>query len=169
MTATRHYHASDGTFRKVLPADQARRELAGRRAIAKLLPVPPLLDVRHVEDGCEIVYEDVFASGRCTGLLADCINTADRDLGRLPMVRALVNQVCDGLLVGTGATGTISRLDTCVPDLHVARLAPADGWTAGTPTHRSRPGCSVASGSAWPILPAGHWQPVGVSLALHGR
>jgi hypothetical protein len=98
---------------------------------AKLMPVPPLLDVRKVDDGCEIVYEDVFASGRCTGLLADCINTADRDPSHLPVVRALVNQVCDGLLAATEATGARSRLDECVPDLHLARLAPGgrlDRW-----------------------------------------
>jgi hypothetical protein len=131
VTATRHYHAPDGTFRKVLPADRARREVAGRRMVAKLLPVPRLLDVREVQDGCEIVYEDVFASGRCTSLLADCINAADRDPNRVPLVRTLVNQVCDGLLAAIEATGTLARLDACVPDLHVARLAPGgrlDSW-----------------------------------------
>lgn len=138
MTATRHYHAPDGTFRKVLPHDQARRELAGRSAVAKRLPVPRLLEVRDIEDGCEIVYEDVFASGRCAGLLADCINTADRDPGAVPVVRSLVNQVCDHLLAATEATGTMSRLDACVPDLHLARLALGgrlDRWY----THPPRP------------------------------
>jgi hypothetical protein len=122
VTATRHYHAADGTFRKVLPADRARREVAGQQAVAGLLPVPRLLDVRDVEDGCEIVYEDVFASGRSTGLLADCINAADRDPGQVPAVRALVSQVCDDLLATAEATAAMSRLDACVPDLHVARL-----------------------------------------------
>jgi len=136
VTATRHYHAPDGTFRKVLPADQARRELAGRQMVAKLIPVPRLLEVRNVEDGCEIVYEDVFASGRCTGLLADCINTADRNPGAIPVVRALVNQVCDHLLAATEATGTTTHLDECVPDLHLARLAPGgrlDRWYTHPP------------------------------------
>jgi hypothetical protein len=131
VTATRHYHAADGTFRKVLPADRARREVAGQRAVAGLLPVPRLLDVRDVGDGCEIVYEDVFASGRCAGLLADRINAADRDPGQVPAVRALVSQVCDDLLAAAGATGAMSGLDACVPDLHVARLAPGgrlDRW-----------------------------------------
>jgi len=131
VTATRHHHAPDGTFRKVLPADQARRELAGRQMVAKLMPVPRLLEVRDVEDGCEIVYEDVFASGRCTGLLADCINTADRNPDAIPVVRALVSQVCDHLLAATEATGTMARLDECVPDLHLTRLAPGgrlDRW-----------------------------------------
>jgi hypothetical protein len=131
VTATRHYHALDWTFRKVLPADQARRELAGHQAAAGLLPVPQLLEVRPVPGGSEIVYEDVFASGRCTGLLADWINTADRDPAQVPVVRALVNQVCDSLLAATAATGVISPLQACVPDLHLARLAPGgrlDRW-----------------------------------------
>lgn len=94
-------------------------------------PYPALLDVREAGNGCEIVYEDVFASGRCTGLLADRINAADRDPGQVPAVRALVNQVCDDLLATAGATATMSRLDACVPDLHAARLAPGgrlDRW-----------------------------------------
>jgi hypothetical protein len=143
VTATRHYHAPDGTFRKILPTDQARRELAGRQMVAKLMPVPRLLEVRNVEDGREIVYEDVFASGRCTGLLADCINTADRDPGAIPVVRALVNEVCDHLLAATEATGTVSRLDECVPDLHLARLAPGgrlDRWY----THPPAPAWALA-------------------------
>lgn len=136
VTSTRHYHAPDGTFRKVLPADRARREVAGRQQVAALLPVPRLLGIRKAEDGCEIFYEDVFASGRCTGLLADCINAADRDPGRIPAARALINQVCDGLLAATAATGTTSRLDTCIPDLHMARLAPGsrlDRWYTNPP------------------------------------
>jgi hypothetical protein len=131
VTATRHYHAADGTFRKVLPADRARREVAGQQAVAGLLPVPQLVDVQDVEDGCEIIYEDIFASGRAAGLLADRINAADRDPGQVPAVRALINQVCDDLLATAGATATMSRLDACVPDLHVARLAPGsrlDRW-----------------------------------------
>ena len=100
------------------------------------MPVPRLLEVRNVEDGCEIVYEDIFASGRCTGLLADCINTADRNPSAIPVVRALVNQVCDHLLAATEATGTMARLDECVPDLHLARLAPGgrlDCWYTHPP------------------------------------
>jgi hypothetical protein len=86
VTATRHCHTPDGTFRKILPPDQVRRELAD---------------------------EDVFASGRCTALLADCINAADRDHAHLPVVRALVSQVCDSLLAAAQATGTTGRLDQC--------------------------------------------------------
>jgi hypothetical protein len=136
MTATRHYHAADGTFRKVMPPDRARRELAGHQAVAGLLPVPRLLDTREAEDGCEIVYEDVFASGRSTALLADCINAADRDPAQVPAVRALINQVCDHLVAAAEATATTSTLDTCVPDLHLARLTPGgrlDRWYTDPP------------------------------------
>jgi hypothetical protein len=137
VTATRHCHTPDGTFRKVLPPDQARRELAGWQAVAELLPAPQLLDVRDSGDEREIVYEDVFASGRCTALLADCINAADRDRAHLPVVRALVSQVCDSLLAAAQATRTTGRLDQCVPDLHLTRLAPGgrlDRWyTHGRP------------------------------------
>ncbi|HVB43262.1 MAG TPA: hypothetical protein VNF47_11225 [Streptosporangiaceae bacterium] len=136
VTAARHYHAPDGTFRKVLPRDQARRELAGQRMVAELMPVPRLVGTRQAIDGCEIVYEDVFASGRCVSLLADCINTADRDHSHLPAVPALVNQVCDSLLAAAQATGATRTLDECVPDLHAARLAPRgrlDRWYTHTP------------------------------------
>ena len=110
----------------------ARWLAGGRRATAARAPPAGCPS----GDGCEIVYEDVFASGRCTGRLADCINAADRDPGRVPVVRALVNQVCDGLLAATEATGTLSRLDACIPDLHVARLAPGgrlDRWYTDPP------------------------------------
>jgi len=131
VTATRHYHAPDGTFRKVLPLDRARREVVGWRAVARLLPVPRLRDVRDVADGCEVVYEDVFASGRCCELLADSINTAARHLGEAGAVRALVDRVCDDLLTAAGATGVTARLEECVPDLYAERLVPGgrlDRW-----------------------------------------
>jgi hypothetical protein len=137
MTATRHYHAPDGTFRKVLAAHQVHRELAGWRAVAGLLPVPRLLGVRETGDEREIVYEDVFASGRCTALLADLINGADRDPAQIPTVHALVSQVCDSLLAAAQATRATRRLDECVPDLHLTRLVPGgrlDRWyTHGRP------------------------------------
>ena len=131
MTATRNYHAPDGTFRKVLPPDRARREVAGWRAVATMFPVPLLRDVRDVADGCEVVYEDVFASGRCRWLLADSINSADRHPGDAGAVRALVDRVCDDLLTAAEATGVSGRLEECVPDLYAERLDPGgrlDRW-----------------------------------------
>jgi hypothetical protein len=61
VTAIRHYQAADGTFRKVLPPARARREVAGWHAVARVLPVPQLRAVREVEDGCEVVYDDIIA------------------------------------------------------------------------------------------------------------
>jgi hypothetical protein len=136
MTGTRHYHAPDGTFRKVLPPDRARRELAGWQAVAWLLPVPRLRDVRDIAEGSEVVYEDVFASGRCSGLLADSINAADWHPGEASAVRTLVDQVCDSLLTAAEATGATGRLDECVPDLYAERLAPRgrlDRWYFSQP------------------------------------
>jgi hypothetical protein len=78
-----------------------------------------------------VVYDDVIASGRCYRLLADSINAADRHVGQAAVVRLLVDKVCDSLLAASGATGAVSRLEECVPDLHMARLAPGgrlDRW-----------------------------------------
>jgi hypothetical protein len=122
VTATWHYHAPDGTFRKVLPPARARREVVGWQAVASLLPVPRLRGVREAADGYEVVYDDVFASGRSRGLLADSINAADRHPGQAAAVTALVDRVCDDLLTAASATGKTSRLDDCVPDLYAARL-----------------------------------------------
>jgi hypothetical protein len=136
MTATRHYYAPDGTFRKVLPPDRACREVAGLRAVAGLFPVPHLWRVHEVEDGCELVYEDLFASGCYRGLLADAINAADRQLSQAVRVQALVSAVCDNLLAATEATGAVRRLDECVPALYAARLAPGgrlDCWYRRSP------------------------------------
>lgn len=136
MTAIRYYLAPDGTFRKVLPPARARREIAGWHAVTRLLPVPQLWGVREVEDGCEVVYDDIIASGRCSRLLADSINVADRHAGHVAVVRSLVDQVCDGLLTAADATGAVSRLEECVPDLHIARLAPGgrlDRWYVRPP------------------------------------
>jgi hypothetical protein len=136
MTAIRHYHAPDGTFRKVLPQDRACREVAGLRAIAGLFPVPHLWGVREVEDGSELVYEDLFASGCYRGLLADVINAADREPSQTARVQALISAVCDGLLAANEATGSVCRLDECVPALYTARLAPGgrlDCWYRRSP------------------------------------
>lgn len=135
MTATRHYHAPDGTFRKVLPPDRACREVAGLQAIAGVFPVPRLWGVREVEDGTELVYEDLFAAG-CWGLLADAINAADRQPSQAWRVQELVSAVCDGLLAAKEATGSGCRLDECVPALYATRLAPGgrlDCWYRRAP------------------------------------
>lgn len=136
MTATRHYHAPDGTFRKVLPRDRACREVVGLRAVAGLFSVPRLWGMHEVEDGTELIYEDLFASGCYRGLLADAINAADRRPSQTGRVQALVSAVCDGLLAASAATGSVCRLDECVPALYAARLAPGgrlDHWYRRSP------------------------------------
>jgi len=137
VTATRHYHAPDGTFRKVLPRDQARREVAGWKAVSGLLPVPRLWGVRDAaDDECELIYADVFATGRSTRLLADSINAADREPKLAITVRTLVDNICDSLLTATHATRSVAPLEECVPDLHLARLQPGgrlDRWYNNPP------------------------------------
>ncbi|GEM_PF-1922246 len=170
MTATRHYYAPDGTFRKVLPHDRACREVAGWKAVAKLLPVPRLWGVRDAGDGCEVVYADVFASGRSSRLLADSINAADREPSLIATVRALVDKVCDSVLAATDATGATAKLEECVPDLHLARLAPGgrlERWYTHPPqpawmidgqrldlsdlASRTLVGGGVELGPGWPV------------------
>jgi hypothetical protein len=184
VTATWHYHAADGTFRKVLPPDRARREVAGWQAVASLLPVPRLREVREAADGCEVVYDDVFAPGRSRGLLADSINAADRHPGQAAAVAALVDRVCDDLLTAARATGETSRLGDCVPDLYAARLAPGgrlDRWYTWPPLpawpvdgqrldlddlgRRTWVVQGRALGSGWPAVLAG----LRVALAGHTR
>ena len=156
MTAIRHYHAPDGTFRKVLPHDRARREVAGWKAVSRLLPVPRLWGARDTGEGCEVIYADVFATGQSRRLLADSINAADREPSLTVTVRTLVDTICDSVLAATDATGTVSTLGECVPDLHLAPgSSPAGAWTAGTPTRRTRPGSSTASNSTSMTWPAG--------------
>jgi hypothetical protein len=136
VSGSTFYHATDGTFRKVMSADRGRAEAAGWRAVAAFLPVPQLLDIRLRVDDLELVYEDVFTTGRCRRLLADAINTADREPADAGSVEALVDQVCDQLLAAAEATGAQSRLAECVPELYAARLAVGgrlDQWYAHSP------------------------------------
>jgi ADP-ribose pyrophosphatase YjhB (NUDIX family) len=136
VTGSGHYHAPDGTFRKILPPGRAAREAAGWHAVAGLLPVPRLHGIRRAGDQCEVVYEDVFAAGRCHRLLADAINDADRRPALAGEVSTLVDAVCDSLLATAGATGEVRPLADCAPALYAARLAPGgrlDRWYASPP------------------------------------
>jgi hypothetical protein len=136
MSGSRFYHAGDGTFHKVMPAARGLAEAAGWRSVAAFLPVPQLLDVRQHGDERELVYEDVFTTGRCRRLLADAINAADRQPAEAVAVQLLVEQVCDHLLAGVRASGVRARLDDCVPELYATRLARGarlDHWYAQPP------------------------------------
>src|SRR5258708_5779347 len=107
-----------------MPAARGRAEAAGWRTVAGLLAVPQLLHIRRRGHRLELVYEDVFAAGRCRRLLADAINAADHESAETGAVQELVNDVCDQLLAAAEATGARNRLAECVPDLYTARLAP---------------------------------------------
>jgi hypothetical protein len=133
-----HYRAADGTFRKPMSHSEATAELRGYRAVAGHLPVPRLVGAHGRSGGVEIVYEDVFASGRCRRLLADAINAADRDPGQLPAIRSLVDDICDSILATADATASRTRLADCVPALYAARLAPG-GRIDRCYTHPPRP------------------------------
>jgi ADP-ribose pyrophosphatase YjhB (NUDIX family) len=136
VTGSGHYHAPDGTFRKVMPADRAAREAAGWRAVAGLAPVPALHGIRGAGTECEVVYEDVFASGRCSRLLADAIGAADRRPALAGEAADLVGAACDSLLAAAAATGEVRPLADCEPALYAARLAPGgrlDRWYARPP------------------------------------
>jgi hypothetical protein len=106
-----------------------RAEAAGWRAVAAFRPVPQLLDIRLRVDDLELVYEDVFTTGRCRRLLADAINTADREPADAGSVEALVDQVCDQLL-------------PLQPDVQMSELRP---WPLGTRI-RAAPGRTAPVG-----------------------
>jgi hypothetical protein len=136
VSGSQFRHAEDGTFRKVMQSARARAEAAGWRAVADFLPVPRLLEVRDHGDHGELVYEDVFTTGRCRRLLADAINTADRESTAVGAVEDLLDGVCDDLVAAASTSGAGGRLDACVPDLYAARLASGarlDHWYVDAP------------------------------------
>ncbi|MDH2425803.1 hypothetical protein [Sphaerisporangium sp. TRM90804] len=122
----------DGTFRKRLTADQARREVQGWQAIRDHLPVADLVSSVTDAGGLHVlIYQDVFAAGRCEHLLADLISHADQDDRAVPAVRALVDAVCNSWLHAVGDTGKLRPIGQCRPGLYAARLAPGgrlDDW-----------------------------------------
>jgi len=132
-----HYRAADGTFRKPMGRRAALTEVRAHRAVAGHLPVPRLTGIHGtIDGGVEVIYEDVFASGRCHRLLADAINAADRDSRHIPAVRSLVNDICDSILATADATAARKPLANCIPALYAARLAPGgriDRWYGHAP------------------------------------
>ncbi|MEV6982912.1 hypothetical protein AB0M95_16845 [Sphaerisporangium sp. NPDC051017] len=121
----------DGTFRKRLTVGKAARETAGWRAIAAHLTVPDMLEtISHSGGQQTLVWEDVFASGRCHQTLADAICRADQDHQTGPVTN-LVGDICDALLKAQANTGASSSIGGCHPGLYAARLAPGgrvDQW-----------------------------------------
>ncbi|MFK0297244.1 hypothetical protein ACIQU6_43185 [Streptomyces sp. NPDC090442] len=87
--------------------------------------------LHHLPDATEILYENVFASGRCRLLLGDLIALADH--GRAPTgdVAALIDAVCDDLIATATSTGRTTALSACVPALYADRIRPGsrvDTW-----------------------------------------
>ncbi|MGA5819906.1 hypothetical protein ACPC54_18840 [Kitasatospora sp. NPDC094028] len=120
------------TFRKRMPRDLATAEEFGWRQLAGRLQVPALharLEVDATRD--DLVYEDVFASGRAGHLLGDLIALADHDPTALDAVTDLVDAVCDDLIGAVATSGRTAPLAECVPGLYADRLRPGgriDAW-----------------------------------------
>ncbi|MEU9836998.1 hypothetical protein AB0D67_36140 [Streptosporangium sp. NPDC048047] len=141
-----HRHP-DGTFRKTMPTDRARREVIGHRTIRDHMPVAALLGSITSSGEHTLIYQDVFATGRCGLLLADLITAADRDPRRVPEVIALIDAVCDGWRSAAARTGGIAPIGACQPGLYIARLAPGgrlDNWYGRLPPFLLDNGAHVA-------------------------
>lgn len=131
------FDTAEQTFRKTLPPVLADVEQRGWETVRELLPVPALLRRINDQPGrATLVYEDVFASGRCRHLLADAITEADRDPAQAPAVAALVNTICDTWVSLADRTGRTAPLGECVTALYGDRLRPGgrlDTWYGATP------------------------------------
>lgn len=111
-------------FRKPLPQAQASAETQGWRAVAPFLPVPALAGRITCGDGDILLYEDVFATGRCQLLLGDLIALADRDTRYVSRVEHLVDDICRDLYEAAARTGRVCELRATVPHLYADRLQP---------------------------------------------
>ncbi|GAA3687672.1 hypothetical protein GCM10022224_061100 [Nonomuraea antimicrobica] len=130
-------HHDDGTFRKSLPAAQAQAEARGHAAVCGHLPAAALLGTTVDPDGRHtLIYQDVFADGRCTALLADLITRADADPRQTPAVTSLIDAACDSILLAAERTGQPAPIGSCRPGLYAERLRPGgrlDRWYAAEP------------------------------------
>ncbi|RKE21953.1 hypothetical protein [Streptomyces sp. TLI_171] len=119
-------------FRKRMPRRAATAEEFGWRQLAGRLQAPVLharVPVGEAHD--ELLYEDVFASGRARHLLGDLIATADDDPTTVGAVTALVDAVCDDLVAAVATSGRTAALAECVPGLYAERILPGgriDTW-----------------------------------------
>ena len=110
-------------FRKAMPAPQADAEVEGWTALAATtMPLPSLIGRVRRPGGDLLMYEDVFASGRCRLLLGDLIAQADRNPARIPDLTDLIDGICQDLCTAAADTGAIRSLADCVPGLYADRL-----------------------------------------------
>ncbi|MGW4956931.1 hypothetical protein ACWEPL_06845 [Nonomuraea sp. NPDC004186] len=131
------HHHDDGTFRKNMPAALAQAEARGHAAVRGHLPAAVLLGTTVDPDGRHtLIYQDVFADGRCTALLADLITRADADPRQVPAVTALMDAACDSILLAAERTGEPAPIGSCRPGLYAERLRPGgrlDRWYGAEP------------------------------------
>ncbi|MFD8634694.1 hypothetical protein [Streptomyces sp. NPDC059533] len=121
----------DAVFTKDFPhRTAAMGEVLGHRLMEHRLSVPRLHGLHDGPDGSHVVFDDVFAQGRCELLLGDLIALADRDPSHIPRLVELVEAVCRDL---TTAFTHERRypLSSCVPTLYADRIRPGgrlDAW-----------------------------------------
>ncbi len=153
MQEARGDRSGRGTFRKVLPHDQARREVAGWKTVSELLAVqaPAGLEPGQVKVWYAFSERGYGAGGVSCGeqAVADVVDQGSH---------------CDsepGLAVGrVDAVGQQAGRPAGSENVCVDQLAAVAGFSrapqAGTPTRRTRPGSSTASNSTsttWPVGP----------------
>lgn len=121
-----------GAFHKpVATREQAGAEAKGWTRLASRIAVPALHGQIALPDRQILVYEDVFATGRCELLMGDVIALADRDPAVQPRLDRLVDGVCADLRAAAEETGKSVPLSECVPDLYLDRVRPGgrlDRW-----------------------------------------
>ncbi|MGW3386924.1 hypothetical protein [Streptomyces cinereoruber] len=125
--------ATAGVFHKpVATREQAEAEMKGWARLASRIAVPALHGQIALPNGRQfLVYEDVFATGRCELLMGDVIALADRDPAVRPRLDRLVDGVCADLRAAAEETGKHVPLAECVPDLYLDRIRPGgrlDRW-----------------------------------------
>ncbi|MFJ2577311.1 hypothetical protein [Kitasatospora aureofaciens] len=123
-------------FRKTTSPARADAEVRGWRSVSSHLAVPDCFGRTRQPDEHRIIYEDVFASGRCHTLLGDLIGAADRDPQYIPRVEALIDDIFRDILRSVEHTGRIVRLSACVPALYAERLRQGgriDAWYRNPP------------------------------------
>ncbi|MFE4913517.1 hypothetical protein ACFVRD_19380 [Streptomyces sp. NPDC057908] len=128
----RRFMATTGVFHKpVATRERAEAEAKGWARLASRIAVPALHGQIALPDRQLLVYENVFATGRCELLMGDVIALADRDPAVQPRLNRLMDGVCADLRAAAEETGKSVPLAECVPDLYLDRIRPGsrlDRW-----------------------------------------
>lgn len=107
-------------FRKIVPLGRGGIEVSGWQAVHHLT-TPDFIDWRRGQSADCVIFEDVFATGRCQYLLGDCITMADHGLISADRASELINGVIQDLARSLAHTGAIAALEQCVPALYTHR------------------------------------------------